>query len=234
MSDPADGGDARELQSIRTAIKNEGFATANIGDLVSKLHETLASLKKAEEARDKFAAANDEASKIIGAKGAEKGELLQQIKALEAERDELKAKMETGISPVETPKSQQPQPPAPPAKSVEEQLDAIEDSLTEEQWGQLGELIKAVDDVDDAVAIDKVPERRLQFIREFKQLQPKEKPTAFTPRKKATSTPAPTGETQVEQLMKKVFGVAHGPSGRVPVGRPFDHTTQPRTDPRLK
>jgi len=234
MSDSTNGDIASELQRIKTAMArdaNEGFES--IGELVTKHHEALAELDRAEKARDKFATANDEASKIIGRKGAEHGEMLKQLEEVKGERDALQAKLDGRSDGEPTPKPQQNQPPVPPTKSVEEQLTEVEGSLTEEQWKLAGTLLSMVEDKDEAIALDEDPAKRLKFLSDLRSNKEiKEKPKAFT-RKKPAAEPKPNGgETQVEQLLKQLTSVPHGPSGRVVAGG-GSRSNQPQTDPRL-
>jgi len=235
MSDSTNGEAASMLQSILTVITNEGFA--NIGAMVAKLHDTAAELDRAEKARDKFALANDEASKIIGSKGTEKGELLKQLEESKAETAALQVKLDTTttIDPTKTPPQGTPKPTdKPPTKPVAEQLAELEADLTEEQWELAGTLLSMVEDKDEAVALNEDPAKRLAFLSDLASHKDvKEKPTAFT-RKSATNEPQPKkDESLVDQLMKQAFGVTHGPSGRAVAMGGRSRSTQPRPDSRL-
>ena len=235
MSDGTNGDTASKLQSILTAIKNEGFT--DIGALVAKLHDTAAELGRAETARDKFAAANVDASKIIGSKGAEHGEMLKQLEEVKGERDALQIKLDaTGTEEPKpaasnaAPKQSDP----PPAKPVAEQLAELEAGLTEEQWGVAGQLLALVEDKDEAIALDEDPAKRLKFLSDLaSNTEIKEKPTAFTRKPASNETPAAKGETQVELLLKQLTGVTHGPSGRSVATGGQGQGTKPQTDPRL-
>jgi len=237
MSDGTDGEAASMLQSILTAIKNEGFT--DIGAMVAKFNATAAELDRAEKARDKFAGANDEASKIIGRKGAEHGELLKQLEEAKGERDALQVKLDanatgdpttaqtTQTSTTATTTT------AAPTKTEQEQLEEVEAKMTDEQWTLAGTLLSMVEDKDEAVALNEDPAKRLKFLSDLaSNKEVKEKPTTFT-RKPASDEPAPKGETQVEQLLKQLSGVTHGPSGRAVARGGQGRSTQPQTDPRL-
>ena len=232
MSDGTNGEAASKLQSILTAIKNEGFT--DIGELVKKLHDTAAELGRAEVARDKFAEANNDASKIIGSKGAEKGELLKQLEEVKGERDALQLKLDANeTKDPANPPTLKPNDP-PPTKPVAEQLAEVEATLTDEEWGVLNQALALVENEDEAIALDEDPAKRLKFVSEFKASKIlKKRPTAFT-RKTVAEPPTPTGETQVDELLKQITGVAHGPSGRAVAMGGQSHSTQPQTDPRLR
>ena len=233
MSDGTNGEAASKLQSILTAIKNEGFA--DIGAMVSKLHDTAAELGRAETARDNFATANVEASKIIGNKGTEHGELLKQLEEVKGERDALQVKLDAN----ETKDPANPPTPKlndlPPTKPVAEQLAEVEAGMSDEQWKLAGTLLKMVEDKDEAIALNEDPTKRLKFLSDLaSNKQVKEKPTAFT-RKSASSEPqSKKDESLVEQLLNQMNGVAHGPSGRAVAMGGQSHSTQPQTDPRLR
>ena len=236
MSDGTDGEAASMLQSILTAIKNEGFT--DIGAMVAKFNATAAELDRAEKARDKFAEANNDASKIIGSKGAEKGELLKQLEEVKGERDALQVKLDAKPTkePTTIPPKTEPEPnDPPPTKPVAEQLEEVEAGMTDEQWKLAGTLLKMVEDKDEAIALNEDPTKRLKFLSDLaSNKQVKEKPTAFT-RKSASSEPqSKKDESLVEQLLNQMNGVAHGPSGRAVAMGGQSHSTQPQTDPRLR
>jgi len=233
MSDGTNGEAASKLQSILTAIKNEGFA--DIGAMVSKLHDTAAELGRAETARDNFATANVEASKIIGNKGTEHGELLKQLEEVKGERDALQLKLDANeTKDPANPPTLKPNDP-PPTKPVAEQLAEVEAGMSDEQWKLAGTLLKMVEDKDEAIALNEDPTKRLKFLSDLaSNKQVKEKPTAFT-RKSASSEPqSKKDESLVEQLLNQMNGVAHGPSGRAVAMGGQSHSTQPQTDPRLR
>jgi len=77
MADPSTSAAAdkavSQLEQIQKKIKSEGFSS--IEELIESHQKVSADLTKAEEARDKFSEANDEAQKIIRSKGGEIGTL---------------------------------------------------------------------------------------------------------------------------------------------------------------
>ena len=177
---------------------------------------------------------NVEASKIIGNKGTEHGELLKQLEEVKGERDALQLKLDTNKTkdPANPPTPKLTDPP--PTKPVAEQLEEVEARMTDEQWELAGRALSLEKDKQKAIDYNEVPEKRLEFLSELLEAtELKEKPTAFT-RKTVVEADPNKGESPVKLMIKQITGVAHGPSGRAVAMGGQSHSTQPQTDPRLR
>jgi len=235
MSDVrTDGEKASALAIIEAAIIGEGFTS--IGELVTAHHDKGASLVTAETARDKLAEANKAASVIIGTKGNEQGKLNQTI----AERDstivdltkQLESKGEKPNAPSTTTTTT--------TISPEDELKAVEDKMTDEQWATADQMLNAIKDEDDKDGerrrkLVEDTATRLSFLREL-SADPinKQRPTSF--RKEVTKDESASGgaESEYTRINQSLSATPMGPSGSGVVQRSTSGTPMQRRPSRLR
>jgi hypothetical protein len=239
MSDPNAGATtAAELAEIKKALKESGFST--IGELVKEYQTVRAGLKDAEEARDRFNSANDDARKIIRGKDGEIGGLMQKVTKLEAEIEDLKKAQgepqgSIAGAPASTPTPVQPTQPAP---SPEEELSTLEASLAGDPayTQRADELLQVMTDEEAAQYAPGGP-KRLEFLRGLAK-DPSVKKTVVRPKTlmpgAAPSAPdTPPKEDVYAEMVKRLGKTPPGPGGSAGVrrtGAPSGQDKRPRVN----
>jgi len=234
MSDVrTDGEKASALAIIEAAIIGEGFTS--IGELVNALHDKGASLVTAETARDKLAEANKAASVIIGTKGNEQGKLKQENAEQATTIIDLTKQLESkGVKPI-VPATTSTNTEVP----LEEQLKAVEDNMTDEQWATADQMLNAIKDEDDKDGerrrkLVEDTATRLPFLREL-SADPvnKQRPTSF--RKEAIKDSTPSGvASEYTRIRQSLSANPMGPSGSGVVQRSTSGAPIQRQPSRLR
>ena len=216
---------ASQHDADQNKLKKEGFTS--VDEMVLHNQSVSAERDQAVTARDKFHADNDEARKIIGSKAGEIGTLKQENETLMKEIETLK-----GAPPPE-PKPNDP--PKPPVKPVEEELSAVEDSLTEDHKAVFQALYEAEADDDKALKMIEDKTYRLNLLKRIKsdpefKSRPK---SAFAD--KGAVTPPTVVDDPYDVLKKKLGRTPLGPSGGgAPRGGQHATATARGTHPSLR